>query len=58
VVTDNNTKFTQGNCKHMSDGLTIHIIGTATSSGTIYATQVEMKNNLSTQFNEVTPSSF
>jgi hypothetical protein len=50
VVTDGNTKFTQGNCKHMSNGLEIGVSGTITTGGTLQATRVEMKNNLSAQF--------
>jgi len=45
-VTDSNTKFTQGNCKHMVNGLDVGIVGTVTASGTVHATRVEMKNNL------------
>jgi hypothetical protein len=49
VVTNDNTRFTQGNCRRMRNGLGVDITGTV-SSGTVHATRVEMENNLSAQF--------
>ncbi|HWV93477.1 MAG TPA: DUF5666 domain-containing protein, partial [Vicinamibacterales bacterium] len=43
VHTDDGTQFTQGNCKHLENGMNIGVTGTLTTGGAVYATAVQLK---------------
>ena len=43
VQTDDGTQFTQGNCKHLENGMDIGVTGTLTTGGAVYATAVQLK---------------
>ena len=45
VQTDDGTQFTQGNCKHLENGMNIGVTGTLTTGGAVYATAVQLKGN-------------
>jgi hypothetical protein len=45
VRTDSGTDFSQGNCKHLTNGRDIGVTGTLTAPGAIYATRIELKGN-------------
>ena len=46
VETNGNTRFTQGNCRQMNVGRVIGVTGVVQAGGIVYATLVEMRNNL------------
>ena len=45
VVTDDNTEFTKGPCKRLSNGMRIDLAGERQSSGTVYARRIELEKD-------------
>jgi len=43
IVTDDNTEFTKGPCKRLSNGLRIDLAGERQSNGTVYAHRIELE---------------
>jgi len=45
VTTDDDTKFTRGPCKKLTNGMEVGIVGERRSNGTVYALRVEVEKD-------------
>jgi len=45
VNTDDDTKFTKGPCKKLTNGMGADVVGERRANGTVYATRVELEKD-------------
>jgi hypothetical protein len=45
VNTDDDTKFTRGPCKHLTNGDGVDVVGEQRANKTVYAVRVELKKD-------------